>query len=95
MHRKRGETPPEVPAINDAPPISNVAAVGNHLDGFVAEAKEALGIFEENFAGRSQLDGFGGAVQETGPVGLFELANLGADGRLRAKNFLAGARETL
>ena len=63
------------------------------LDGFVAKAKKALGIFEEDFAGRSQLDRFSGTVEETGAIGLLELADLGADGGLRTEDFLAGARE--
>ncbi len=75
--------------------LNDVAAVGDDLNGFVAHAKEFFGVLEKNLAGGSQLDGLGGAVEEPGFVGLFELANLGADGGLRAKDFLARAREAL
>jgi hypothetical protein len=74
-------------------PLNYVAAVGDQLNGFVAEAKKLFRVLEENLAGGSEFDGFGGAIEELGFVGLFELANLGADGGLRAKNFLASARE--
>src|SRR4029077_598181 len=67
-----------------------VTAVSYDLDGFVAKAQKALGVFEQNFACRSQLDGFGGAIEETSAIGLFELADLRANGGLRAKNFLSG-----
>jgi len=73
--------------------LHNVAAIGNDLNGFVAETKKALGVFEEDFAGRSQLDGFSGTVEEACAIGLFKLADLCADGGLRAENFLTGARE--
>jgi hypothetical protein len=75
--------------------LHNVSAVSHDLDGFIAEAEKSLGVFEKDLAGRSQLDGFSGTVQETGAVGLFELANLGADGGLRTKNLLSCAREAL
>src|SRR6266852_2953780 len=71
--------------------LNDVAAVGNDLNRFVAHAKELFGVFEKNHAGGSELDGFGGAVEEPGFVGLFELANLGTDGRLRTEDFLARA----
>ena len=73
--------------------LHDVAAVGNDLNGFVAETEKTFGVFEEDFAGGSQLDGFSGTVEEAGAIGLFELADLGADGGLGAENFLAGARE--
>jgi hypothetical protein len=73
--------------------LDDVAAVGYDLDGFVAEAKKALGVVEENFTGGSQLDGFGGAVEETSTIGLLKLANLGADSGLGAENLLPGSRE--
>ena len=75
--------------------LDDIAAVGDDLDGFVAKAEEFFGIFEKNFTGGSELDGLGGAVEEFGFVGLFELANLGADSGLRAENFLARARKAL
>src|SRR6266446_5631118 len=71
--------------------LNDVAAVGNDLDGFVAHAEKLFRVLEENFTGGSQLDGFGGAVEEPGLVGLLELANLSADSRLRAEDFLARA----
>ena len=40
-----------------------------------------------------EFHGLSGAVKEFLTVFLFELANLSADGRLRAKQFLASARE--
>src|SRR6266446_4896326 len=75
--------------------LNDVAAVGDDLNRFVAHAKELFGVFEKNHAGGSELDGFGGAVEEPGFVGLFELANLGTDGGLRAEDFLARARKAL
>jgi hypothetical protein len=75
--------------------LHDIAAVGDDLNGFIAEAEKALGIFKEDFSRGSELDGLGGAVQKTGAIGLFELADLGADGGLRAKNFLPSAREAL
>ncbi len=71
--------------------LNDVAAVGNDLNGFIAHAKEFFGVLEENLAGGSQLDGLGGTVQEPGLVSLLELANLGANGGLRAEDFLARA----
>src|SRR5712692_612231 len=71
--------------------LNHVAAVGNDLNGFVAQAEQLFGILEKNFAGGSQIDGLGGAVEEAGFVGLFELANLGTDGGLRTEDFLACA----
>ena len=62
--------------------LNDVAAIGNYLDGFVAQAEQALRIVEENFTGRGQFDGLGGAIQELGAISLFELADLGANGRL-------------
>jgi hypothetical protein len=75
--------------------LDHVAAVGHDLNRFVAETEKALGIFEEDLACGRKLDGFGGTVQETGAIGLLELANLRADSGLRAKNFLPCAREAL
>ena len=75
--------------------LDNVAAVGHDLNGFVAQAQQALGIFEENLTSRSEFDGLGGAIQEPGTIGLFKLADLRANSGLRAKNFLPGSRETL
>src|SRR5258708_6610838 len=49
--------------------LNNVAAVRNDLNGFIAHAKQLFGVLEKNFAGRSQLDGLGGTVQEPGFVG--------------------------
>src|SRR6266852_2142649 len=60
--------------------LNDVAAVGDDLNGFVAHAKEFFGVLEKNLAGGSELDGLGGAVEEPCFVGLFELANLGANG---------------
>src|SRR5216684_374277 len=75
--------------------LHDIAAVRDNLDGFITETQKFFGIIEQDLAGRRQLDGFGGAVEELGTVGLFELADLRADGRLRTENFLPGARKTL
>jgi len=75
--------------------LNYVAAVGNNLNGFVAHAQQLFRILEKNFTGGSQLDGFGGTVEEAGLVGLLELANLRTDSGLRAEYLLARARETL
>ncbi len=75
--------------------LDDVATVGNDLNGFVAHAKELFRVLEKHDAGGSEFDGLGGAVKEPGFVGLFELANLGTDGGLRAENFLARARKAL
>ncbi len=75
--------------------LNHVAAVGNDLNGFVTQAEELFGVLEENFTGGSQLDGFGGTIEEAGFIGLLELANLRADSGLRAENLLARARKTL
>ena len=71
--------------------LNDVAAISDNLDGFVAQAKQLFSVLEKNFAGGSQLDGLGGAVEKPGFISLFELANLGADSGLRAENFLARA----
>ncbi len=71
--------------------LNHVAAVGDDLDGFVAQAKQFFGVFEKNLTAGSQLDGLGGAVEKPGFIGLFELANLGANSGLRAENLLARA----
>jgi hypothetical protein len=75
--------------------LDDVAAVGNDLDGFVAEAEEFFSELVKNFTSGSKLDGFGGAIEEAGFVSLLKLANLGAYGGLRAENFLARARKAL
>src|SRR5258708_18581900 len=75
--------------------LNHVAAVGNDLNGFVAHAQQFFRVLEKNFAGRSELDGFGGAVKEPGLVCLFELANLRTDSGLRAEDFLARTRKAL
>src|SRR5258708_4436974 len=69
--------------------LNHVAAIRNDLNGFVAQAKQLFRVFEKNFAGRSELDGFGGAVEEPSLVCLFELANLRTYSGLRAEDFLA------
>ena len=43
--------------------LHHVAAVRDDLHGFVAQAQKAFGKFEQNFAGGSELHGFGGAIQ--------------------------------
>ena len=75
--------------------LDDVAAISDDLNGFVAEAEKALGVFEEDLAGGGQLDGFGGTVEETSAIGLFELADLCTDSGLRTKYFLACTREAL
>ena len=75
--------------------LDDVAAVGDDLNGFVAEAEQFFGVFEKNDAGGSQLDGLGRTVEEPGLVSLLELANLCADRGLRAEDFLTGTREAL
>ncbi len=75
--------------------LNNVAAVGDDLNGFVAHTEQLFRVLEKDFAGGSEFDGLGGAVKEPGFVRLFELANLGTDGGLRAENFLARARKAL
>src|SRR5258708_22601955 len=54
--------------------LNNVAAVRNDLNGFVAQAKQLFGVLEKNFAGWSELDGLGGAVEGPGVIGFFKLA---------------------
>src|SRR5712664_245007 len=75
--------------------LYDVAAVRDHLDGFVAHAKKFFGEFERHFTGGSQLHGLGGAVEKPGLVRLFELADLRADSGLRAEYFLARTGKTL
>jgi len=75
--------------------LNDVAAVGDDLNGFVAQAEELFGVLEKDFAGGGQFDGLGGTIEETGFVSLFELANLRTDSGLRAENLLARARKTL
>ncbi len=75
--------------------LDDVTAIGDDLDGFIAHAEELFGVLVKNFTGGSELDGLGGAVEEAGFVGLFKLANLGADSGLRAEDFLARARKAL
>src|SRR5262249_53706689 len=62
--------------------LNDVAAIGDDLDRLVAQAQEAFGVVEQDFAGGCQLNGLGGSIEEFGAIGLFELANLGADGGL-------------
>src|SRR5580704_6733280 len=62
--------------------LHDVPAIGDDLNGFVAEAKKTFGVFEEDLACGSQLDGFGGAVEETSAISLFQLADLRAYGGL-------------
>src|SRR5580700_3174577 len=73
--------------------LNHAAAVGDDLHGFIAQAEKAFGVVEENNAGWRQLDGFRGAIQQLCLVGLLELADLCADGGLRAKYLLAGFRK--
>src|SRR4029077_1855398 len=40
--------------------LNDVAAVGNELNGFIAHTKQLFGVFEENLARGSELDGLGG-----------------------------------
>src|ERR1700756_897188 len=68
--------------------------VGDREQRFVAQAEEPLGIAEQNSARRCKPDIFPGAVKELVTVLLFELPNLGADGRLRTEYFLPRARKT-
>src|SRR4029077_11778376 len=42
--------------------LDDVAAIGYDLNGFVAQAKQAFGVIEEDFAGGSELDGLGGTI---------------------------------
>src|SRR5215469_18368316 len=88
--RKEIEAGSFVGAENDRT-LDDIAAVGDDLHRFIAKAEKPFGIFEQDFTGGSEFYGLGGAVKKFGPVGLFELANLGADGGLCAENFLAGA----
>ena len=62
--------------------LDDVAAIGDDLNGFVAQAKQAFGVIEEDFTGGSELDGLGGTIQEFGAISLLELTNLRTDGRL-------------
>src|SRR5260370_39241533 len=75
--------------------LNHVAAVGDDLNGFVAQAEELLRVLEENFAGGSQVGGFGGTIEEASFIDLLKLTNLRTDSGLRAENLLARARETL
>ena len=69
------------------------AVVGDSEQRFVAQLQQALGVGEQDAAGGSQRDVFAGAVEKAVAVVLLELPDLRADGGLRAKNFLAGARK--
>src|ERR1700730_3092782 len=75
--------------------LNDIAAVGNNLHRFIAQAKQSLSVFEQNDACRSQLHRFRGAVQQLGLVGLLKLANLRANRRLRAEYFLASLGKAL
>src|SRR5260370_24295666 len=75
--------------------MMHVAGVGDDLNGIVTQAEELFRVLEENFAGGSQLDGFGGTIEEASFIGLLKLTNLRTDSGLRAENLLARARKTL
>ena len=43
--------------------LHDVAAIGDDLDGFVAQAEQAFGVFEKDFARRRELNGLSRAIQ--------------------------------
>src|SRR5579872_1062051 len=67
----------------------STAVIGHCGERFVAQSFQSLGVFVEDLPGGSQLDRLAGAVEQTVPILLLQLTNLGADRRLRSKNLLA------
>ncbi len=67
--------------------------IGDRDQGFVAQLFHAQGIVVEDLAGGSQLHGLARAIEQAVAILLLQLANLGADRRLRTENFFSGARE--
>ena len=65
--------------------------IGDGRQRLVAEVPQALGVLVEDLAGRRQLHRLTRTIEQAVAVFLFQLANLGADRRLRAENFFARA----
>jgi hypothetical protein len=65
--------------------------VGHRHQRFLAQLFQAFGIVVEHLSGRSQLYGLARAVEEAIAILLLQLADLGADRRLRAENLLTRA----
>ena len=68
--------------------------VGHGAQRFAAHVHHAHRVFKQGFSRGGQPHGFASAVEKLFAVFLFELADLRADGRLRAEQFLSGARKT-
>ncbi len=68
--------------------------VGHGAQGFGAHVHHAHGVFKKGFSRGGKPHGLASAVKQLLAVFLFELAHLRADGRLRAEQFLPGARKT-
>src|SRR6266700_658198 len=68
--------------------------VGHSAQGFGAHVHHTNGVFKKGFSRGGQTHGLASAVKQLLAVFLLKLAHLCADGRLRAEQFLARARET-
>src|SRR5215471_818381 len=71
----------------------NALHLGQVDDHLLAGVDSALGIVLKGLAGGSEADFASGAVEELGPDLILQGANLGRDGRLRAKALFRCARE--
>ena len=67
--------------------------IGDGRQRLVAEVPQALGVLVEDLAGRRQLYRFARTIEQAVAIFLLQLANLGADRRLRAEDLLPGAGE--
>ena len=68
--------------------------IGHGAQRFAAHIDQAHGVFEQRFPGGCQPDGLSSAIEQLFAVFLLQLANLGADGRLGAEQFLARPGKT-
>ena len=76
----------------DAKRAARRAAMVRHRhQRFLAQQFQPLGIVIEHLSGGGQLYGLAGAVEQAIAILLLQLADLGADRRLGAENFLSSA----
>src|SRR5579875_299733 len=67
--------------------------IGNGTKRLIPQREQPVRVFEQRLASHRKPNGFANAIEKLLSVFLFELADLGADSRLRAVEFLSGARE--
>ena len=70
-----------------------LAVVCHGYERFIAQLLHAQRVLVKDLSGRGKLDRLSRSIEQAVAVLLLELANLRADCRLRAENFLSRARE--